>query len=86
MLDSVEIPDNLVERYFQIGEIFTQWEFIYNPQNETCNERRTKGAKIKTKREDKTKRNVQKSGCIPFGKFRLFDQFRNMKKTAKTNR
>ena len=28
MLDSVEIPDNLVERYFQIGEIFTQWELI----------------------------------------------------------
>lgn len=24
----MEIPDNLVERYFQIGEIFTQWEFI----------------------------------------------------------
>lgn len=28
VLDSVEIPDNLVERYFQIGETFAQWELI----------------------------------------------------------
>lgn len=28
VLDSVEIPDNLVERYFQIGENFAQWELI----------------------------------------------------------
>ena len=28
VLDSVEIPGNLVERYFQIGETFAQWELI----------------------------------------------------------
>lgn len=28
VLDSVEIPDNLVERYFQIGENFAQWELM----------------------------------------------------------
>lgn len=31
---------------------------FYNPQNETCNAPRTKGAKIKTKREARTKRSV----------------------------
>lgn len=28
VLDSVEIPGNLVERYFQIGKTFAQWELI----------------------------------------------------------
>jgi len=28
MLDSVEIPDNLVEKYFQIGEPFFRWELM----------------------------------------------------------
>lgn len=28
MLDSVEIPDNLVAKYFQIGEPFFRWELI----------------------------------------------------------
>ncbi len=31
---------------------------FYNPQNETCNAPRTKGAKIKTKRESHAKRSV----------------------------